>query len=375
VVIHLRKKLYLNRWLLILLLIIAIFLPRILWEFRAERPLNIAVIDKTVPKENYREHRGLFWLLTHEKIVKPDHTLYELEEDYYGYDPYEAKGDTKMDLLPDLDMIYIADTYGVYTDDLRELPEGERSEMIYGSLALSELDRLLHAKQEHTTLIAEFNTFASPTIGTARAGLENTFHVEWTGWIGRYFPDLNTKNPEVPPWLVRNYEAQTGQKWNFQEDGLAFVNEETDRVIVLDRQGEDEHITFELTEVGKRHYPHTKKTHYSYWFDIVIPDEELIIEAEYNLHLQEAEKDILQKAGIPLIFPAVMNHPNSNSYYFAGDYADVLSIGFEKWMTALKVYQLFVPEEYHFYWRSYVPMMQILLEEAELKREQAQEGE
>ncbi|RBW68707.1 hypothetical protein [Bacillus taeanensis] len=303
------------------------FFPRILWEFREERPLNIAVLDKTVPKEDYREHLGLFWLLTHEKIATPDYNLYELEEDYYGYDPYESKGDTEMELLPNLDMIYIADTYGVYTDDLRELPEGERSELLYGALELKELDQLLLAKEEHTTLIAEFNTFASPTSGIARKGAEKTFHLDWSGWIGRYFPDLNSS--EVPPWLIRNYEAQTGEKWRFKEGGLAFVHE-SDRVIVFDREGYEEKVTFQWTDLGKRHYPNGKNTEYRYWFDIVVPEKDTTIEAVYELSLRESEKEILQKEGIPLTFPAVIHHPQHHTYYFAGDYADTVKVGFEK---------------------------------------------
>ena len=45
--------------------------PRGCHALRPERALNVVVVSKTVPFENRIEHRSLFWLLDHRKIVKP----------------------------------------------------------------------------------------------------------------------------------------------------------------------------------------------------------------------------------------------------------------------------------------------------------------
>jgi hypothetical protein len=41
------------------------------WYLKAESPWRVAVVDKTVPHANYREHGALFWVLRHEKISSP----------------------------------------------------------------------------------------------------------------------------------------------------------------------------------------------------------------------------------------------------------------------------------------------------------------
>ncbi|KFZ32501.1 hypothetical protein JS44_03895 [Anoxybacillus flavithermus] len=76
---------------------------------------------------------------------------------------------------------------------------------MYGGLTEQEVDRLHEAMFEgNKTLIAEFNSFASPTDPSVRNKFYALLNVEWTGWIGRYFPKL--ENDEVPVWVKENYE-------------------------------------------------------------------------------------------------------------------------------------------------------------------------
>lgn len=97
-------------------------LPIFLWFLEDDKQLSIAVIDKTVPNETYREHKGIIWLLNHLKYSKKDKSPYSLVNDYYGFIPDDKQKSYKVSKLPNdysnYDVIYIADTYGVYEQDL-----------------------------------------------------------------------------------------------------------------------------------------------------------------------------------------------------------------------------------------------------------------
>ena len=56
---------------IVLLVISVLLIPQIIWYLKPVRPLAVTVIDKTTG-ERYREHRSLFWLLRHWKVVQPD---------------------------------------------------------------------------------------------------------------------------------------------------------------------------------------------------------------------------------------------------------------------------------------------------------------
>ena len=67
------------------------------------------------------------------------------------------------------DIIYIADTYGVYKEDfpwIKKDREGYRSSLIYGGLQMEEWEAITDRLQQkkRSTLIAEFNSLASQLI-------------------------------------------------------------------------------------------------------------------------------------------------------------------------------------------------------------------
>ena len=39
-------------------------LPFLIWNTDEEKPMNVWVVDKTVPDTSYKEHKGLMWALT-----------------------------------------------------------------------------------------------------------------------------------------------------------------------------------------------------------------------------------------------------------------------------------------------------------------------
>lgn len=357
-----RAKNLAAEWWLRILVLLLLLSPYLLWVLAPTRPVQLLAVDKTVPVSGYREHQGLFWLLNHGKYVKPDGSAYRLESDYYGYHPDRGEGDMALTVPPDLDLIYVADTYGVFEADLGENPRGVRSRLLYGGLKTEEWNQLWNAKGAGTTLVIEYNAIASPTDARARLQVENDLGIAWTGWVGRHFAAL--ESPEVPVWLVENWERHTGQRWEFTGPGLAFVDEQ-DQVVVLDSEEAGGAVRFVPTDAGRSHYPGLGTAPYPYWFDVILPSQAVTVEANYQLAVSAAGQARLQAAGIPLTFPAVVRHPVERAYYFAGDYADrkgsapVRMVGSPRVMSWLAA----GPEEL-FYWRVYVPMMQRLLAEA-----------
>jgi hypothetical protein len=350
-----------KRWHFIVTIVLILSIPRFIWILHSEKTLNIAVIDKTVPKTDYREHAGLFWLLTKNKIVDENGKSYHIDVDYYGYDPYEKSGDTTFQTEYPLDLIYVTDTYGVYLDDLEELPDGEYSKMIYGGITFTEWNKIMSNKSEHTTLIVEFNTFASPTDSFTSQVIQQNIGLTWSGWTGRYFPDLSVQ--EIPQWLIDYYEEVNEKTWDLEGHGMVFIHQ-NGTILLLESEDINGPVNFLLTEIGKKIYSHVINTDYIYWFDINEPNSESVVEAKFNLNVTSNGEEKLKEFGIPITFPAIIHNNSKRTYYFSGDFADYKNYDWAKWAgyKYAKKYWPLLPTREAFYWRTYVPIMESILE-------------
>ncbi len=359
------------------------FLPIIAWFSEEPGELQIAIIDKTVPDESFREHLGITWLLNHLRYVKNDHTPYERSTDYSGFIPDEKNQSYSVRPLPtsynDVDVIYLADTYGVYQEDLPwiELDRaGTRSPLIYGGLKMEEwqaiVERLQKAKR--STLIAEFNSFASPTAENVRQSIGDYLQLEWSGWIGRYFDELDPDlNQEIPEWMLRYFEKAEGSKWKYKGPGFILVNEQNEELVVLldNKHFQEKGIRLTFTEQGTEKFGLKQSPDYAYWFDIVTAKNKQEVLAYYDWNLTESGKEELQKNNIPLEFAGIIEHdrPHSRSYYFAGDFTDIASVphfyqykGLSKLMGLINNFA-----EESFFWKTYVPIMKTILAESKVE--------
>ncbi len=343
------------------------------WRFIEEKPLNVTILDNTVPDKTFREHRGLIWLLNNQKYIKEDNSQYKMETDYFGFFPKENK-EYDIKLLPknieNSDMIYIADTYGVYEEEYYNIiREGNRTRKIYGGM--TERDVQIIKKQIYengTPLVVEFNAFGTPTTTKVQNEMEDILEVEWTGWIGRYFPDL-IEEGEVPAWAVKNYEAQYNKEWEFEGSGFVFVDK-NDYTIVLQEGIESGQNACQLsfTEAGSEKFDMNETIYYNYWFDIVEPRKDVLVAAEFHLDMKEEGEKRLSEAGIPTDFPAILVNKNKvyTSYYFSGDFCDVERIpvsfklfNYDKVKKAILRNSKTSAET--FFWEIYVPVMKVIL--------------
>lgn len=348
-------------------------LPYIFWQLTPSQPLKVWILDKTVPTNEYREHKGLMWALNYFKFNNElAGKEFYYDKDYYGFfpntnGPYHTRDLPSGNGSPDL--IYIADTYGVYQDDyLKVNLQGNRSGLIYGGLSASDMFKIRNALHNGNTLIAESNSLGSPTSPEVRSELEAMVGIHWNGWMGRYFEDLSKDN-EVPTWLIADYEKQYRKKWDFQGPGIALVSD-NDQVVIL-QQGLDigeGDISFSLEKPYDQEFSVHSPIPYYYWFEFVQPEKETESIASYHLDLTETGLQKLQTIGLKASFPAIVRKKTDSftSYYFAGDFADNNKVPtwwkywgldlFKKW-TALNV----KGQPDTFYWQGYIPIMKKVL--------------
>lgn len=349
-----------------------VIFPFIWWQLKNTTLIDALIIDKTVPDNSYREHKGLVWVLNNLKIFNKDSGKpFDYRKEYYGFLPGEGENYEVKELpekLNNPELVYITDTYGVYNEDFnKENLTGSRSNIIYGGLELDEV-RKIKANLNNNTIVSEFNTLASPTSEEARSEMEDIFGMKWSGWIGRYFSDLSDKNTEIPVWLIKAYEMQNLKFWDFQGPGFAFVK--SDDTVVILSQGKE--FTKDLnkivfTEKSLVEFKVKDKVDYYYWFDIVQPTEGTEVIANYNISLTEEGREYLKSYGLQSEFPAILRKDKDyTAYYFAGDFADnskipslykLSGLNFLNKITTLKI----EGNQEYFYWNVYYPLMKKIL--------------
>ncbi|MDD4614848.1 MAG: hypothetical protein PHI40_05530 [Caldisericia bacterium] len=363
--------------------LVIIILPIFLWSMQPYHKLHVWILDKTVPTQEYREHRGTMWALNYYRITdkKIDHSYYRYKTDYYGFYPLTEKEFSIKDLVhasPNPDLILCTDTYGVYRDDYW-IPnkKGNRSPLIYGGLTREDIFMLRKNLKDQTTLITSFNTFAQPTDEGTRKQYEKMIGVEWKRWMGRFFINLE-RDKEVAVWMVDNWEEQHDAVWEFTGPGFVLCSD-WDQVEVMEEAVhfyKDKDIYFKFLPPYTEEFQSTKDISYYYWFDFIQPMEETEILAQYTMEVTEEGQELLQSLGLDSVFPAITRKITTDytAYYLAGDFEDHKTSSF-LWHvygldTLRKWFSLdFRGEAYEYYWRGYLPFMKKVLQDVVAKRE------
>ena len=138
--------------LLITLIILAVLLlipavSFIRWAFQEKKPIDVVILDKTVPTLDRLGHRSFFYVLTNERFVRGEKGgSYSVAKDYYGFVPLRPvrekqfkKKDFRLTELLELaennDALYFTDTYGVFFNDWYQgIKKARRSRKLYGGL-------------------------------------------------------------------------------------------------------------------------------------------------------------------------------------------------------------------------------------------------
>jgi hypothetical protein len=124
---------------LIFILVLIPLISSLIWLLYPSKKMEILVVDKTVPTDSYQEHRSIFWALEYLKFQNKEGEFYDEGKDYFGFfsdktpsygtsrDLRELSENEILETASNLDVLYFADTYGVYEDDYKKVDSEEIS--------------------------------------------------------------------------------------------------------------------------------------------------------------------------------------------------------------------------------------------------------
>lgn len=404
----------LRRFLIFILIVTApLWISALYWYSQPKLPLKLSLVDYTVPYDNYAEHSASIWAFNHLKLTPPppisvhaDHSqtrLSELaqeslkgktkpssqtsnqapikewatQEHYTGPEPFKPYIQRRLSHTYPLqylqqnqgipyDLIYIADTYGVYREDFTQtiekdgkqikvssstdpellktlFDEGEIdvhmdfSKLIFGGLSEADLDVLeAHAKQQGD-LFFEFNAFCDPTPPAVRQRAENLVGLDWTGWSGRFLPDPHDKD-DAPHWLERLYKKQFPNQELPKKPSLLLAHRDG-RVYLIESDEEAQEVlpTLHIKAKFKDRFPMANTPYYYFWFAIMQPQkatdtdlkkqktQKTEVLAEIHLHAPNKLKDIYKLLDIPnkipLLTESIVGH--SHRFHLSIDGSDI----------------------------------------------------
>ena len=384
-------RLFLTRLLPFILIIVGIpLISYLIWFFTPDQSIGILVIDKTVRDKTYLEHQGVFWTLEHSKIQTPSGEYYDRSKDYLGFFPNgkESRGE-KNDLagkskayidslVAKNDLIFLADTYGVFENDFDNPPVESPSKKIYGGMDFSEIQLISSAKRQNKTVIAEYNSMASPTPKPIRTEFENLMGVKWTGWIGRYFDELDTtQNKDIPRWMVNQYKNQHGA-WNLIGPGLIFLKESGEiEAFIFNRDVLNKTPLIRTQKVNKHGFSLPQVVPYPDWFDVVMIERDYQVVSYYDINPTAEGLKRLRTMGLPRFFPAVVFRQleNSRQYYFAGDYSEIKEgLGSPRFSGLPFLWRsLYVAADFtdrrSFFWNYYNPLLEQIISEIQSSKD------
>lgn len=372
------------------LLIILFVLPYLYWFLLPVSPLSIVLIDKTTD-DSYREHKTFFWLMEHWKYVNPETgDYYDASTDYYGFYPADSTfSDPSRMKLDDVDLLYLADTYGIYDYPMdyaqyeRLIPETYVPiQLRYGGLNSEEMDRIEQFERSGKRIIAEFNTLEAPQsdVRPIQKRLEDLFNVRFSGALGRYYDDVNTASR----WMKDLYQKQYREQWDLSGRGIIItiqrsLNDERPGIVVLKADDLANTPVFIRTSGHPLLNGTDDNVPYYYFFEFMEVDSSAKVIAQYEIQCSGSGREKMIAAGLPISFPAIiLSDSTEQKIYFAGDFADNQIDGLltQYWNVEFLLSKLFsfyfVSDQTRFFWKFYLPMMKNIFFEASTERIQLQ---
>jgi hypothetical protein len=329
-----------KKTLLILCIIFAVIivLPLInliRWNFQSKIPMDIMLVDKTVPTLERENHKSFDWILTNERFVKKgNHRSYSYKQDYYGFIPKRPLKEKKWDrneyrvkdvivLADSCDALYIADTYGVFFNDwYKGINRSRRSRKIYGALNNNDNLLLNEMKKRNKLIIMEYNSFDYPTAQFESERVQEKLGIKFSGWTGKYFSSLDTTEKEFPIWMTTMYRKQYKKPWTFSKPGIVILREK--EIVVLEEgthlKNAMPHIITDSENCKKYEVPGSVA--FNKWFDIIDPLANKTI-SRFKMDTTPVGDTLLIENNLFSEFPAVVQEPVARRiFYFSGDFAN-----------------------------------------------------
>jgi len=346
-----------KKTLLIVVIILAVIIALpvinlIRWTFQTKKPLNIILVDKTVPTIEREKHRAFSWILNSERFVKYDLLIdttdessevrpplkvhkrsYSFRKDYYGFVPQRPLRDKKwerntynlaeiLDLPEKNDAVYFADTYGVFFNDwYGAFSRSRKSRILFGALNNTDYLLMKEMNDRNKLIVMEYNSFDYPTAPFESYRVQERLGITSSGWTGKYFSTLDTTEADFPIWMTAMYRKQYRAPWTFSKPGVVLVTQKN--IIVLEEgthlSNAMPHIVTDTTYSKK--YGLAPSVAFDKWFDIIDPMVSNVI-SRFKLETTPYGDSILFENNLRPRFPAVIQEAKANRiYYFSGDFA------------------------------------------------------
>ena len=364
----------------IIILVVLLALPVVnllRWTFQTKKPLDIVIVDKTVPTLEREKHKSLNWILTNERFVKKlKKTSYSFTRDYWGFKPLRPaktkkwdKGDYRLeqvlDTLNNCKAIYFTDTYGVFFNDWYEgINRSRRSRILFGGMNNNDNALIGLMQDSNKLVITEYNAFDYPTNEYFAFRTQEKLGINWSKWTGKYFSTLDTLiDKDFPIWMTAMYRKQYRKPWTFKKPGVVLVR---DRYIIVLEEGTHlknpiPFIVSDSAYVAKWNI--AESVSFFHWFDIIDPVETNVI-SRFNLDTTPVGDSVLSEYGISNKFPAaIQSTANLNTYYFSGDFT---STNIPVWTARFKgvdkllksvLYSDKPEDDRRFFWLYYKPLV------------------
>jgi hypothetical protein len=367
--------------LLIVLIILAVILVLpvinlLRWTFKEKKPMDIIIVDKTVPSLDRENHKSFNWILTNDRFVKKDKkTSFSYRKDYYGFIPTRPvkkrlwdRREYRLADLKDLpeksDAIYITDTYGVFFNEWYQgINKSRRSRKIYGGLNNNDNLLIKEMKDRNKLVVLEYNTFDYPTAEYESYRIQDRLGIKYLGWTGKYFSSLDTNKVDFPVWMTAMYRKQYKEPWTFSKKGIVLLR---DRAIIVLEEGAQLNNSLPDIITGPEYctkWNLAETVSFDQWFDIIDPMQNNVI-SKFRIGTTSIGDSLLAEYGLDNEFPAVIQDPaEKKTYYFSGDFAHTnipcwtsRFVGVEKLKSLL--YSSKKPEDpRRFFWLYYKPLI------------------
>jgi hypothetical protein len=327
--------------LLITLIILAVLLlipavSFIRWAFQDKKPIDVVILDKTVPTLDRLGHRSFIYVMTNGRFVKGEKGgSYSAAKDYYGFVPLRPVREKQfrkidfrltelLELAENNDALYYTDTYGVFFNDWYQgIKKARRSRKLYGGLNNNDYLLMSEMKKRDKLVLVEYNTFDYPTAGLERFKTEELLGISSSGWMGQYYSSLDTVSAGgAPGWMPALYRKQYREPWAFTKPGVVLLKENS--IIVLE---EGRHLSSALpqittSETYASQFNVPQEVAFTNSFDIIDPGQNSVV-SEFVLKTTPAGDSLLADNSLKAVFPAVTLEPLvQRTYYFSGDFAN-----------------------------------------------------
>ncbi len=367
-------------------LLLLYFLLNLIWVFKPKKHLNVYILDKTVTSNDYPEHKSFVWILNSNRYVRPDNGKYSVEDDYYGFIPIDIEKDifdfksiriNEVDATASVyDAAYFTDCYGVYSFEWYKGKSKQiHSQKVFGGLNQNDFLLLKKMKELGKLIIGEYNMFSTPTNALVRSKTELLFDINWTGWAGKYYPSFDISKSNGPPdWMPNLYESQHKGEWPSDKSGIVLLsNDGVIEILIMGEQLNSPTPKIVATKEGMAKYGLPESIAFEQWFEIIQPGADTEVPASYMIDLNAEGIKVLEKYGMPNQFPAIIKTLNSDTYYFAGDFAENPSKNFTSkivggnWVNYY-LYKYTEPGKANFFKSFYTPLISSILDEYYLNK-------